>query len=248
MAGVENLSPEIIALITDQLEFDGLSNFRLATRYLTSCSGPIFIKRYFHQRIHLLSRDSLMTLLEISRNPYFGPCIQELHISIDHLVPEQSLSDPISAASISRPFWLSSPQGVIPEIGYENYLIEQDWFQNLGLDTTYLTQILQNASNCHTIVLSGDERPWGAGIAKRETGYFPTSSANWEETRSFIRRAIHVTIAALTASKAKITTLAFQTNGFKTHTAKHVKSPRFLPGQRSAMDHLAKYIEAYRRF
>lgn len=200
MGGIDELSPEIIALVAEHLGSEEIFNFRLATQYLSACSRPIFIKRCFRKRIHLLSRGSLVALLEISRNPNLGPYIQEIHINTNHYIPKRSL--PISAASISQLSWLSSPQGVITEIGHENYLVEQDCFQKSGLDTTYLTQILQNASNCHTIVLGGNQRPWGAGITRGECGPFPALAI----------RAIYVLIAAITASKAQITTLELESN------------------------------------
>lgn len=204
MARIDGFPPEVIALIVEHLASVELFNFRLATRYLTACPQPIFIKRYFRTRLHLLTRGSLLTLLEISRNPNFGPYIQEINIITNHWIPRRSL--PISAASALQLSWLSSPQGVITEIGHEKYLAEQDCFRKSGLDTTYLTQILQNASNCHTIILGGNERPWGAGIAEWEAGSFPT------EGRALAIRAIHVLTAALTASKAQITTLELQGN------------------------------------
>lgn len=219
MASIDDFSPEIIALIVEHLEIDELFNFRLATRYLAACSRPIFIQRYFHKRHHLLTRGSLVTLLEISRNPIFGPCIQEIHISTKHYIPRRTL--PISAASVSQLSWLSSPHGVITEIGKKNYLFEQDWFQKSGLDTTYLTQILQNASNCHTIVLAGEQRPWGAGIPDRKAGDFPRIS------RALAMRAIHVLIAAIAASKAQITTLELNGN----FDAPHIETSMLrLPG------------------
>lgn len=221
MASIDDFSPEIIALIVEHLEIDELFNFRLAAQYFAACSRPIFTQRYFHKRFHLLTRGSLVTLVDISRNPNFGPYIQEIHIITNHYVPERSLQ--ISAASASQLSWLCSPKGVISENGRENYLSEQDWFCTSGLDTSYLTQILQNASNCHTIVLEQDrdQRPWGAGIAEWEAGYFPTIS------RALAKRAIPVLITAITASNAQITTLELSGN----FDAPHIETSMLrLPG------------------
>ena len=87
----------------------------------------------------------------------------------------------------------------------------------MGRDAISLARILKNAKNCHTIGLDGWERPWGARIAKRETGFFPTSSTDWVDTKDFIRRVIHVIIAALTTSEGQITTLVFETALEQTH-------------------------------
>lgn len=117
MASIDGFPPEIIALIVEHLVLDELFKYRLATHFLTACSRPIFIKRYFRKRLHLLTRGSLLTLLEISRNPDFGPYIQEIHIITNHCISRRSL--PTSAASASQLSWISSPQGVIREITQE---------------------------------------------------------------------------------------------------------------------------------
>ncbi|KAJ5644233.1 uncharacterized protein N7484_006740 [Penicillium longicatenatum] len=217
MANIHNLSPEIAALIAEYLEVDDLFNYRLASRYLTACSHLLFIKRYFHQRVHLLSPEGLMTLLNISCHPDLGPLIKSIYISPDHLVPDYLCLPAVCADLLPRPIWCSFPQGTVAETGCEGYLISQENFQKMGWEATCLARTLRKASNCHTVGLNGWERPWGAGIAKRETGFFPTSSTDWDDSKSFIRRAIHVIIGALAASEAQITTLDFGTVQERVH-------------------------------
>lgn len=211
MANIHKLTPEIVALIAEYLELDDLFSCRLASRYLSACSQLLFIKRHFHQRVHLLSPEGLMTLLNISCHPDLGPSIESIYISPDHLIPGYMCLPAVCADLIPRPFWCSYPQGTVAETGCQDYLITQGNFQEMGWEAICLAQTLRKASKCHTVGLNGWERPWGAGIAKRETGFFPTSSTDWDESKAFIGRAIHVIIGALTASEAQITTLDFST-------------------------------------
>ncbi|KAJ6021272.1 hypothetical protein N7540_006776 [Penicillium herquei] len=211
MTNIHNLSPEIAALIAEYLEVDDLFSYRLASKYLSACSRLLFIKRHFHQRVHLLSPEGLMTLLDVSCHPDFGPFIKSIYISPDHLVPDYLCLDAVCPDLIPRPIWCSYPQGMTTETGCEDYLISQENFQKMGWEAISLARTLRKARNCHTVGLNGWEKPWGAGIAKRETGFFPTSNINWDESKSFIRRAIHVIIGALAASEAQITTLDFCT-------------------------------------
>ena len=75
MVRIDELSTEILAIIAEYLESDDLFTFRLIIRRFATCSRPVFIKRYFRQRVHLLPRDSLVTLLDISRNLNLGRLI-----------------------------------------------------------------------------------------------------------------------------------------------------------------------------
>lgn len=192
---MDYLPPEIVALIAEQIYADDIFNLRLAARCLRACSDPVFIKRYFQQRIHLLSRNSLVTLLTVSSLPKFGPSIEEIHLSSDHLIPDYIRHHPALFESIPRPFWCSAPQGILPESGWESYLIDQKCFQERGSGIICLNRILEKTFNCHTIVLNGWDRPWGAGSVRRKTGFFLTSSAVWVDTSHFIEEAIHLTTA-----------------------------------------------------
>jgi midasin (ATPase involved in ribosome maturation) len=59
------LSPELIAIIAEQLNSKDFFSFRLIARYLRDCSYAPFINRFFRRQVHLLSRYSLSALLEI---------------------------------------------------------------------------------------------------------------------------------------------------------------------------------------
>ncbi|KAL4732973.1 hypothetical protein BDV11DRAFT_200985 [Aspergillus similis] len=86
-----------------------------------------------------------------------------------------------------------------------------------GLDTAYLTQILKNMRNCRTLILDDRYWPWGAAHIKRETGCYPASNARSDYSKAFFKQAVHVIIAAMTASGIPILDLAITTQLERIH-------------------------------
>ncbi|KAJ6117893.1 hypothetical protein N7523_005764 [Penicillium sp. IBT 18751x] len=212
---IDCLSLELVALIAENLESVDLLNFRLSSRHLRQGSLSCFIKRYFRERIHLLDQHSLSTLLQISSDSRLGPEIRKVVISPDHFVP-----NPVSDETFPPPYWMmwtSNSPGPVEKKGYEKYVDEQEYTRETGLDIAYLTQIVKNANNCQAIMLDDQNRPWGAATVNRNTGHFPTSSINWDYSRKFLKRAIHVIIAALTAGEAQTTSLELCTGLERPH-------------------------------
>ncbi|KAJ5934922.1 hypothetical protein N7466_004469 [Penicillium verhagenii] len=156
----------------------------------------------------MLTRESLSALLDISRDPDFGPAIEWISISTDHLVSAEAVADP--SIFVENPIWPSSLQGVSPVNGCEDYLADQEEFHRLGLDTTFLAQALQSATNCRNIIINGEDKPWGAVIVKEKTGYFPPIGTDWDEDCDHVQRAVHVVIAALAASNTQVELLGFK--------------------------------------
>jgi hypothetical protein len=89
---------------------------------------------------------------------------------------------------------------VVDEQKYEQQWNDQLYLGESGLDTAYLTHIFLNATNCKTVLISDSYRPWGAGFLKRETGVYPKSDIEHPDSRRFVRRALRVIFAAVTAS------------------------------------------------
>ncbi|CAG8899404.1 unnamed protein product [Penicillium egyptiacum] len=210
-ANIDYLSPELVTIVAEHLGCEDLCNFRLSARYLRDCSLTLFSNRFFRARVHLLSRFSLMALLDISRHPLFGLSLQTVVISADHLIPDRLRDDPRSLPCWN---WGDNSSSTIDKRGYQKHLDEQNYFRFTGLDTTYLTQILRNARNCRDICLDDQDRPWGAAAIKRDTGLYPSSNSESDYSKIYFKRAVHVVIAAMTASEVPITTLAIN-NGIE---------------------------------
>ncbi|KAE8395525.1 hypothetical protein BDV23DRAFT_178576 [Aspergillus alliaceus] len=119
----------------------------------------------------------------------------------------------------SPPSWNWEPdcQDGTKKEGYKKHLEEQMYCRFSGLDTTYLTQILKNTRNCRTLILDDRNWPWGAAHIKRETGCYPSLNANSDYSKAFFKQAVHVLIAAMTASGIPIMDLAINTHLERIH-------------------------------
>lgn len=199
---IDNLSPEIIAIIAQYIESKDFFNLRLSSLYLRDSTFALFLKLYFRTRTHMLSRHSLMNLLDISHHPIFGPSIRSVVITTNHLTPDGLSDEPYLPGRTERN--VSPP---INKKSYREYYTQQNSFRQSGLDTTYLSEILANAVHCRTLALADHDQPWGAAFLQRETGVYPTSSIEKEYSKIYIQQVTHVIIAAATASGALIETL-----------------------------------------
>ncbi|KAL6230834.1 hypothetical protein BDW75DRAFT_57447 [Aspergillus navahoensis] len=202
-ASIYCLSPELISMIADCLGSDDLFNFRLCVQYFRNSSLRLFTNRFFRKRIHLLAPHSLLALLDISQHHQFSASIHTVIIAPDHLTP---------SGPYLPPSWNWDPDcQVANKQGYKRYLNEQMYYQFAGLYTAYLTQILKNTRNCRTLILDDRYWPWGAAHIKRETGCYPSSNARSDYSKTFFKQAVHVLIAAMTASGIPILDLAITT-------------------------------------
>jgi hypothetical protein len=58
---------------------------------------------------------------------------------------------------------------------------------------------------------------WGAAHIKRETGCYPSLNANSDYSKAFFKQAVHILIAAMTASGIPIMDLAIDTQLERIH-------------------------------
>lgn len=197
-------------MIADCLGSDDLFNFRLCAQYFRNSSLRLLINRFFRERVHLLTQHSLLALLDISQHPQFGASIHTVIITPDHRTP---------SAPYLPPLWNWDPDGqdVADQQGYQKFLSERMYCRYTGLDTTYVTQILKFTRNCRTLILDDRFWPWGAAHIKRETGCYPSSSANSDYSKAFFKQAVHVLIAAMTASGIPMLELAITTQLERIH-------------------------------
>ncbi|KAF2999992.1 hypothetical protein E8E15_000391 [Penicillium rubens] len=157
--------------------------------------------------------------------------MQALVISPDHLIPEELSDDPRSS-----PCWRISginSSSIIDRRQYKKHLNEQNYFRFTGLDTTLLTQVLKNARNCRDIRLDDQDRPWGAAAIRRNTGLYPSSNAESDYSKFYFKSAVHVVIAAMTASEVPIATLAINNGIERLHL-----HPSMLTFPASHLDHV----------
>jgi hypothetical protein len=87
-------SVEINTLIAIELETDDFPKFRLACKELNSKSFSQFLSGYFKTRYHMLDRDRLNNVLEVSGHSVFRPSVQVLEIGVDHLTNDSPLYPP----------------------------------------------------------------------------------------------------------------------------------------------------------
>ncbi|CAG8901554.1 unnamed protein product [Penicillium egyptiacum] len=198
MSDIDHLSPEIIPMIARYLESRDFFNLRLGSLYLRDSTFALFLKLYFRTRTHMLSRHSLMKLLDISHHPILGPSIRSVVITTNHLTPDGLSDEPY------LPTWMERNVYPIDKKRYREYYIQQNSFRQSGLDTTYLSEILANAVHCRTLALADRDQPWGAAFLERETGVYPTSSMENEYSKIYVQQVTHVIIAAATASGVSI--------------------------------------------
>ena len=176
-AGIYSLPPELVGNVAECLDTEGLLNLRLSSRFLRDDTLFEFVRRYFHERRHIVTMESLECLAAISRHAKFGRAIRTIAIS-DHVV--------------GSPF------------GTEKTLADRDSIHESGMVALYLTEVLKNAVNCRTVKISGDNRYWGAAAIETECGDSDWWLRGPKHFRVAIKQSV---IAALTESGAPITTL-----------------------------------------
>lgn len=80
------LPPELIGRIYEQLYWDDGFNLRLAPKALRNASLRALIKCHFAKRYHKVSRDSLQTLIHVSKQKPFAPKVEFVCMSSERAV------------------------------------------------------------------------------------------------------------------------------------------------------------------
>ena len=221
-----DLPSEVITLLAIQLETDDFCNLRLTCQDLNSKSFSQFLGCYFKIRYHMLNRQSLHNLLEVSTHSVFGPALHTLEICVDHLSADPPSYHP---SAWDRPGkWRvgieSGVEAVVNEEAYKHCFEDQQSLRDGGLDSAYLTRALINLSNCKTVSINDTNQPWGAASQKRQTGVFPMTSMGHVESVEFIKRTVQVVLTAIMASQVSLDLLEIFP-GFN----REAMSPEMLP-------------------
>lgn len=226
MPTLADLPGEVITLLAIELEIEDFLNLRLTCKDLNSKPFSQFLGCYFKIRYHMLERQSLHNLLEVSAHPVFGPALHTLEICVDHLTEDPPSFHPGTWDSPGN--WLlggeSSVETIVNREAYERCLEDQKHLGECGLDTAYLTRALINLSNCKTVYINDTNRPWGAASQKRKTGVFPTSCMGPIESIDYFKRTIRVVLTAIIASQISLDRLEISP-GFN----REAISPEMLP-------------------
>lgn len=149
------LNQDVIEIIIYFLGYDSSSlfNLRLSCRFLESQSRPLFIRRFFRTRRHILTESNLQTLKEISLDSELALSVERLVIGLHHLNDMSQLKDTCCIASHNR---------VTPE--YPRVREAQKIFAGDGSAKTYLKEILRKTVKCTEIEFSDDDKVWGAKL------------------------------------------------------------------------------------
>ncbi|KAH8595094.1 hypothetical protein B0O99DRAFT_512714 [Bisporella sp. PMI_857] len=226
MPTLADLPGEVVTLLAIELETEDFLNLRLTCKDLNSKSFSQFLGCYFKIRYHMLDRQSLHNLLEVSAHPVFGPALHTLEICVDHLTEDPPSYHPGTWDSPGN--WQfgaeSSAEAVVNKEAYKRCLEDQKHLGECGLDTVYLMRALINLSNCKTVCINDTNRPWGAASQKRQTGVFPTSSMGHVESIDYIKRTVRVVLTAIMASQVSLDLLEISP-GFN----REAISPEMLP-------------------
>ncbi|KFZ01485.1 hypothetical protein V500_00751 [Pseudogymnoascus sp. VKM F-4518 (FW-2643)] len=189
------LPRETIELVAASLDASDFGSFRLLCRVVNFITLPSFQKRYFNTRYHMLQRNSLINLVDISKDPVFGPAIHTVEICIDHLV-----------AYPPGP-WDHFNFGLFDNLDGEEYrraLDDQTELGCAGLDTAYLTVAFANLQGCRAIRVIDVGRPWGAASMEKKLGVSLTREIELPESIEYVKRAFQVIFGAVMASGLRV--------------------------------------------
>ncbi|KAI1288758.1 hypothetical protein F5Y03DRAFT_389045 [Xylaria venustula] len=192
MTGLLQLPNEVLAIIWDELDAQGFSALRLASKYASSATLSAFTRQYFKTRYVMLSRLSLENLVEVARHPVFGPAVRTLEICTDHFH-----QFPDSYYTHAAP--VDEEQIIMP-----------------GLARAYITQALIALTKAEAVVISNMHRPWGALVHGRQTGRPPTNAVEDFEAVPFIGRVLRIALTAIATSGAALRSLAVTTDDLLT--------------------------------
>ncbi|KAJ3531126.1 hypothetical protein NM208_g9024 [Fusarium decemcellulare] len=118
-------------------------------------------------------------------------------------------------------FSAEEEKAVVNTIAYGRYQDDQRYIMECGMATAYLTLALTAMPNCRTIILSGQDRPWGARIQAKQTGLWPATNTDTIESGEFARHALQVLLAAVVASRVLLEELDILFNPLDFHAGSH---------------------------
>ncbi|KFZ18510.1 hypothetical protein V501_01178 [Pseudogymnoascus sp. VKM F-4519 (FW-2642)] len=143
----------------------------------------------------MLQRSSLINLVDISKDPVFGPAIHTVEICIDHLV-----------AYPPGP-WDHFNFALFDNLDGEEYrraLDDQTELGRAGLDTGYLTAAFARLQGCRAIRVIDVGRPWGAASMEKKLGVSLTREIELPESIEYVKRAFQVIFGAAVASGLRL--------------------------------------------
>lgn len=134
MLTLTSLPGEVITLLVIELGTEGFLNLRLTCKYMHSKSFSQFLACYFKIRYHMLDRQSLLNLLEVSAHLVFGLALHTLEICVDHLTEDPPSYHPGTWNNpVKWPFGdESGVEAVVNEEAYKRCFEDQKRLRDCG--------------------------------------------------------------------------------------------------------------------
>ncbi|KFY66158.1 hypothetical protein V496_02150 [Pseudogymnoascus sp. VKM F-4515 (FW-2607)] len=136
----------------------------------------------------MLQRNSLINLVDISKDPVFGPAIHTVEICIDHLV------------AYPQDHFNFGPLDNLDREEYRRALEDQTELGCAGLDTAYLTAAFARLQGCRAIRVIDVGQPWGAASMEKKLGVSLTREIELPESIEYVKRSFQVIFGAVMAS------------------------------------------------
>ena len=187
-------------MIVKELDARDFFNLRLASKYLNQISFPLFLKRYFRTRVHMIERQRLENLRLISEDKILGPAVRQLCINPAFLTEEHIDGD--STDTMPRP----------NQREYERQLDDQIYLRESGQGTVYISTALTRLFDCKAVTLSNGYRAWGTATIERQTGGYISFEQDLPEVMfedilngvMTAKRAFRLVLAAVMASHVQL--------------------------------------------
>jgi hypothetical protein len=210
-SAVFRLPTELLFLVAEHLDPWGgkssdLCSLRLVSRRLNHAALPVLAERCFRQRCVMLRRNSLETLVAISRHPVFGPAVRHLTIRLYHWTrsPERA-----NARRRAREEGREGEEDVeeagVDSQAYRRLMEDQFSVMDSGLAKTYLEQAPAALPALKTVTVDEQFTPWGvAGLGPHDALQRPASIA-------FARDALRAIVLAIITSDTSLDHLDLST-------------------------------------
>lgn len=251
MTTLFHLPIQIIALIATLLSRDFL-DFRQTCRKIKADTALVFAQKYFQTRRVMFERHSLQTLLSISKYPPLCQSIRTLEICPNHLLPLEKLQaiesaikeidyiDIICGGVESNTEDTEALDGDrlsrLNAKAYRKCFEDQEQLNRTEYDVECLKEIMTRLTNCRSIIISDENRPWGLKHVRNSIGIFPQRTLPFTSSPTsvkLIRHMIQVVLTAAVTSKARVETLDIDI-GFSMRNASCI-NPHMLIGPCSAL-------------
>lgn len=194
------LPVELLEMIASNFEDTDFFNIRLVNRNLRLQLLQYFSRRYFHIRRHMLSRQSLENLQQVTTHSVFRQSLRQLVLT-PYLLSDHHLANLQRSESI-----------IVNEDRYKELLAEQLNLIQSGFYAESLAISLSNARDCKIIAIQDDwyHQTVGLDWLKKQISIDPAPAWQKDTNRNsnVLSQYIHVVFAAVTISHTTLQQLS----------------------------------------